>query len=933
MRITWASIVVLMFSLVSYAVGVAQAGDAAKDGAGGFNPVPPLAAEVDKAKEAYEDAQAKRDLAMEQLREARKTYIHAENRMGVKDNAETRATVDEAKAALDKAEADYRKARKIRDDASETFFKTRRAAAKALSDSAPPETPMTPSVTAAAAGAGAATAMSQAEVDEAWHKWTAAQSKAWKAQDAARAAWEVANAAKQAAKTAPTDTTAISAYFDAVKMAQAASDAADAAQAAIPAVPPASGTAPIGVSNPVGTSAVEAKTPAPTASQADTDKADAARAASDAVRAAADDKAWQARIAAQAAADKAAAARAAAKAAPTDANVSAYLDARAAARAAADAADAAKAEADRVWKTAQADPVKDAKAAANAAYAAWDKTYAEEKASAGINGPHPRTMAAWNVYVEAHRAAVTANRAANAASPGKPPLPDDARIWDDGNDPYEDVDQRDYDRRELGQGDEEGDPVEIDDKHLRRLGFHVDPTPAPTTSPSPDPWAAAGAALREAETAQHEADLARREALKARPTKAETDAVWNKAMAAQKHAAAANVKADAALKEAQKNDFPRTQEKLGTSDAVARAAAQAVAQAAADAARNGGVPMEKRDAWKDAQADAKKADAELIAAIDEVGAAQAEAKAAHAKKNTAREDAAWDKWRRATYNRKWARAKAQMREAAWLAVVEAAINDQLRELSSPRAARSANSGDHPHTQERPGAGAPSGDSGWRTPSEGTHTLTPQRAATAEAQPSNEPTLEQLRRAQQLFKGDSGQGGIFVPLPEPQPPVERATIPVPRMTTPPSTQTPATSPTPTPTTPPTPTPTTPSIPGIPKTPVTPPPPVTPPVTPPMTPPTPPIATPAVPGFSGTWNGNGGCGFTSFIINQQGNSLMLLGLPGNGPLQATSNGNSAQAQGAVMFGKPDHLLRIVLSANQLAFQASSSSGSCSASFRRQ
>ncbi len=67
----------------------------------------------------------------------------------------------------------------------------------------------------------------------------------------------------------------------------------------------------------------------------------------DAERAAADDKAWKARAAAQAAADKVAAARAAAKAAPTDGDAgAAYFNALSAARAAADAAAAAKAEAD-----------------------------------------------------------------------------------------------------------------------------------------------------------------------------------------------------------------------------------------------------------------------------------------------------------------------------------------------------------------------------------------------------------------------------------------------------------------------------------------------------------------------------------------------------------------------------------------------------------
>jgi hypothetical protein len=67
--------------------------------------------------------------------------------------------------------------------------------------------------------------------------------------------------------------------------------------------------------------------------------------------------------------------------------------------------------------------------------------------------------------------------------------------------------------------------------------------------------------------------------------------------------------------------------------------------------------------------------------------------------------------------------------------------------------------------------------------------------------------------------------------------------------------------------------------------------------------------------------------------QGNTLLLQGLPGNGTVVATSDGTRAQAQGVIMFGKPNHQITMILQANQLAFQASSASGSCADSFRRQ
>jgi hypothetical protein len=63
------------------------------------------------------------------------------------------------------------------------------------------------------------------------------------------------------------------------------------------------------------------------------------------------------------------------------------------------------------------------------------------------------------------------------------------------------------------------------------------------------------------------------------------------------------------------------------------------------------------------------------------------------------------------------------------------------------------------------------------------------------------------------------------------------------------------------------------------------------------------------------------------------LLLQGLPGNGTVVATSDGARAQADGVNMFGKPNHRVTMILQGNQLTFQASSDSGSCADSFRRQ
>ncbi len=142
MRLARRSAVVALFLLAPLAQTEAQAPAGPGNAAGDFNPVPYLGSDVDKAKEAYDDAQDNRNLAMDKLRAAMKDYGHAVSRLEVRDNAETEAAFDKAKNAYDAAKADYTKARKRRDDASETFFKIRTAAEKASRANEPPERPM-----------------------------------------------------------------------------------------------------------------------------------------------------------------------------------------------------------------------------------------------------------------------------------------------------------------------------------------------------------------------------------------------------------------------------------------------------------------------------------------------------------------------------------------------------------------------------------------------------------------------------------------------------------------------------------------------------------------------------------------------------------------------------------------------------------------------
>ena len=139
-------------------------------------------------------------------------------------------------------------------------------------------------------------------------------------------------------------------------------------------------------------------------------------------------------------------------------------------------------------------------------------------------------------------------------------------------------------------------------------------------------------------------------------------------------------------------------------------------------------------------------------------------------------------------------------------------------------------------------------------------------------PAPGPCADVLRRAQQLCGDDAAQGGIFVP-PPPPPPGPGGTATAPAATT--------------------------------------------------------------SSFAGRWTGSGsvGCGFGSFVIDQQGSGLVLQDLPGNGPIAATTSGHSAQAQSAVMFGKPNHLIVLVLRGNELDFRAESDAGSCGDAFRRQ
>jgi hypothetical protein len=96
---------------------------------------------------------------------------------------------------------------------------------------------------------------------------------------------------------------------------------------------------------------------------------------------------------------------------------------------------------------------------------------------------------------------------------------------------------------------------------------------------------------------------------------------------------------------------------------------------------------------------------------------------------------------------------------------------------------------------------------------------------------------------------------------------------------------------------------------------------------------PSPAPAATGFAGNWKGNGGCGFASLGISQQGNVLTLQGLPGNGSVRATSDGNGAQAQGVVMLGKPNYEVMLFVQGNQLAFEAISNTDSCRDDLRRQ
>jgi outer membrane murein-binding lipoprotein Lpp len=197
----------------------------------------------------------------------------------------------------------------------------------------------------------------------------------------------------------------------------------------------------------------------------------------------------------------------------------------------------------------------------------------------------------------------------------------------------------------------------------------------------------------------------------------------------------------------------------------------------------------------------------------------------------------------------------------------------------------------------------------------------------------EPTAEELRRAEQLFSEQPGPTNNYVPLPQPSAPPANAVIPArPQQPAQPTATIPGKPPTPTtpPVTPPPPTATTPPPPTTTPTP----PPPKPPATTPTAPANPPAAPPPPkpPGFSGTWAGNGGCGFSSIVIVDQGGTLLVQGLPGNGTVNATSNGTSAQAQGVVMFGKPNHQVTMMLQGNQLTFQASSSTGSCADSLSR-
>ena len=87
MRLALKSLLVPLLALVPFVHTAAQGLDAS----GGFNPVPYLAADVDSARQAYEDAQAKRDLALDKKRATGNAYNHALDRAEVKDDAREKA--------------------------------------------------------------------------------------------------------------------------------------------------------------------------------------------------------------------------------------------------------------------------------------------------------------------------------------------------------------------------------------------------------------------------------------------------------------------------------------------------------------------------------------------------------------------------------------------------------------------------------------------------------------------------------------------------------------------------------------------------------------------------------------------------------------------------------------------------------------------------
>ena len=83
--------------------------------------------------------------------------------------------------------------------------------------------------------------------------------------------------------------------------------------------------------------------------------------------------------------------------------------------------------------------------------------------------------------------------------------------------------------------------------------------------------------------------------------------------------------------------------------------------------------------------------------------------------------------------------------------------------------------------------------------------------------------------------------------------------------------------------------------------------------------------------GQWFGDGGCGLELVSLAQSGNQVVLRGAGPDVPLSV--NGNEAVGQGATLFGKPGHSVRLKLSGSMMQMEGSNNSGgSCVSTFNR-